>query len=196
MLKWAYNPALRPNCELNSFENRQNFEKGIQCSYGFETPGNGRGVDQLPKEEKGLPGRRRSLGSLLAKEPIRNFGQVPPRSQRVPRKLSLGREGRAPLATPDALDRNLKTLSLTRAEGFGRETSFLKESPLKRWSKERAGMLLNKDMLSSISEETLPQVSHLVPWPSPFLDSQSAKEGFTGFAQFFFLLFLSLIEFE
>ena len=65
MLKWAYNPALRPNCELNSFENRQNFEKGIQCSYGFETPGNGRRVDQLPKEEKCFPGRRRSLGTLL-----------------------------------------------------------------------------------------------------------------------------------
>ena len=134
MLKWAYNPALRPNCQLKSFENKQNLEK---CSLGFETSGNGRRVEQLPPEEveKMLcPGRRRSLGSLLAKEPIRNFG---PRSERVPRKLSLGREVRAPLATPDALDRNLKTLSLTRTEGFGRDASFLKESPLKRWPKER-----------------------------------------------------------
>ena len=140
MLKWAYNPALRPNCELKSFENRQNLEKTGQRSLGFETPGNGRRAEQLAEEaEKSFrPGsRRRSLGSLLAKEPnIRNFGQT--RSQRVPRKLSLGREGRverdgrAPLATPDVLDRNLKTLSLTDAP-------FLKESPLKRWPKERAG---------------------------------------------------------
>ena len=139
MLKWAYNPALRPNCELKSFENRQNFKKTGQCSLGFETHGNGRRVEQLPQDVEKMvcPGsRRRSLGSLVAKEPIRNFGQT--RSQRVPRKLSLGREGRverdgrAPLATPDVLDRNLKTLSLTDAP-------FLKESPLKRWPKERAG---------------------------------------------------------
>ena len=137
MLKWAYNPALRPNCELKSFENRQNLEKTGQCSLGFETHGNGRRARQLPEDAEKMvcPGsRRRSLGSLVAKEPnVRNFGQT--RSQRVPRrKLSLGRdgrEGRAPLATPDALDRNLKTLSLTRTEAF------LKESPLKRWPKER-----------------------------------------------------------
>merc|ERR1711971_844766 len=45
---------------------------------------------------------------------------------------------RAPLAVPDdALDRNMKTMSLTRTDGLGRDASFLKESPLKRshtWS--------------------------------------------------------------
>ena len=138
MLKWAYNPALRPNCELKSFENRQNLEKTGQRSLGFETPGNGRRAEQLAEEaeKKFRPGsRRRSLGSLVAKEPnVRNFGQT--RSQRVPRKLSLGREGRAPLATPDALDRNLKTLSRTRTEAFRRDAPFLKESPLKRFNKD------------------------------------------------------------
>ena len=147
MLKWAYNPALRPNCELKSFENRQNLEKTGQRSLGFETPGNGRRAEQLAEEaeKRFRPGsRRRSLGSLVAKEPnVRNFGQT--RSQRVPRKLSLGREGwdrrdgregRAPLATPDALDRNLKTLSRTRTEAFGRDAPFLKESPLKRFNKD------------------------------------------------------------
>ena len=138
MLKWAYNPALRPNCEFKSFENKQNLELEL------ETPGNGRRVEQLPKVKMVCTGRRRSLGSLIAKEPIRNFGQTgfPARSEVVPRKLSLRREGgRAPLASPDALDRNLKSLSLTQTEGSGRDIAFLKESPLKRWPKEWAGVL-------------------------------------------------------
>ena len=174
MLKWAHNPALRPNCQPKMFES--NPEEKSSYSLWSEKHGNGRRV----QEKLSGPGRRRSLGSLLAKEPMTKNGQtgIPVRSL-VPRKPSLGMEGgRAPLATPDAFDRNLKTLSLTRTtDGFGRDVSFLKESPLKR-SKERAGLLFwsNKDV-----SETLSQVSHLVPWHSPILDSESDKEGFTGF---------------
>ena len=174
MLKWAHNPALRPNCQPKMFES--NPEEKSSYSLWSEKHGNGRRV----QEKLSGPGRRRSLGSLLAKEPMTKNGQtgIPVRSL-VPRKPSLGMEGgRAPLATPDAFDRNLKTLSLTRTtDGFGRDVSFLKESPLKR-SKERAGLLFwsNKDV-----SETLSQVSHMVPWPSPILDSESDKEGFTGF---------------
>ena len=152
MLKWAHNPALRPSYQPKAFESEQNPEKRSQHSLRSEKHGNGRRVEQLPKEAEKLsrPGRRRSLGSLLAKEPIMTKkGQTgfPVRSL-VPRKPSPGTEGgRAPIATPDALDRNLKTMSLTRtSDGFGREASLLRESPLKRWSKERVGML-NKDML-------------------------------------------------
>ena len=173
MLKWAHNPALRPNCQPKMFES--NPEEKSSYSLWSEKHGNGRRV----QEKLSGPGRRRSLGSLLAKEPMTKNGQtgIPVKSL-VLRKPSLGMEGgRAPLATPDAFDRNLKTLSLTRTtDGFGRDVSFLKESPLKR-SKERAGLLfwLKKDV-----SETLSQVSHLVPWPSPILDSESDKEGFTG----------------
>ena len=179
MLKWAHNPALRPNCQPKMFESKQNPEETSSYSLWSEKHGNGRRVQEHPKEKLSGPGRRRSLGSLLAKEPMTKNGQtgIPVKSL-VLRKPSLGMDGgRAPLATPDAFDRNLKTLSLTRTtDGFGRDVSFLKESPLKR-SKERAGLLfwLKKDV-----SETLSQVSHLVPWPSPILDSESDKEGFTG----------------
>ena len=167
MLKWAHNPALRPNWQPKMFESKQNPEETSSYSLWSEKHGNGRRVQEHPKETEKLsgPGRRRSLGSLLAKEPMTKNGQtgIPVRSL-VPRKPSLGMEGgRAPLATPDAFDRNLKTLSLTRTtDGFGRDVSFLKESPLKR-SKERAGLLFwsNKD----VSENPF---SGLTPGPLAF----------------------------
>ena len=120
MLKWAHNPALRPNCQP------------IQHSLWSEEHGNGRSIEQLPKES--FPGRRRSLGSLLAKEPVTKKGQIGPHVRsRVPRMPSLGTESRAPHAVPDgALDRTMKTKSLTRTDGLGKDVSFLKESPLKR----------------------------------------------------------------
>ena len=119
MLKWAHNPALRPNCQP------------IQHSLWSEEHDNGRRVEQLPKDS--CPGRRRSLGSLLAKEPITKKGQIGPHLRSgVPRKPSLGTESRAPHAVPDgALDRNMKTKSLTRTDGLGSDVSLLKESPLK-----------------------------------------------------------------
>ena len=139
MLKWAHNPALRPNCQQNSFENKQNLEKTIQHPLWSERRVNGRRVEQVPKESC-PPGRRRSLGSLLvAKQPITRKGQIGPHHLRsgVTRKPALGTaESRAPLAVPDdALDRNMKTMSLTRTDGLvmGRDASLLKESPLKRW---------------------------------------------------------------
>ena len=120
MLKWAHNSALRPNSQP------------IQHSLWSEEHGSGRRVEQLPKDS--CPGRRRSLGSLLAKEPITKKGQIGPHVRsRVTRKTSLGTESKAPLAVhDDALDRNMKTKSLTRTDGLGRDESFLKESPLKR----------------------------------------------------------------
>ena len=138
MLKWAHNPALRPNCQPKSFENQQNLEKTIQHSLWSEKHGNGRRVEQVPKESC-PPGRRRSLGSLLvAKQPITRKGQIGPHTRSgVTRKSALRTtESRAPLALPDdALDRNMKSMSLTRTDGLvmGRDASFLKESPLKRW---------------------------------------------------------------
>ena len=79
----------------------------------------------LPKEvgKSSCPGRRRSLGSLLTKDPAAKCQM----RSRGPKKSSLGTEGVASLAQPDALDR-----CLARTDRFQNESSFLKESPLKR----------------------------------------------------------------
>ena len=117
MLKWAFNPALRPTCEPNILKNKLGCEK---ISHDLTDSRQ----QQSPAEATSLPcpGRRRSLGSLLGKEA----------GSRYCRKSSVHDKIKAPGAIHDHVDTSLKSLSLTRSQHLERELALSKESPLKR----------------------------------------------------------------
>ena len=125
MLKWAFNPALRPTCEPNILKNKLGCEKSSHDRADSRQ-------QQSPAEATSLPcpGRRRSLGSLLGKEAHLKV----PAGSRNCRKSSVHDEIKAPGAIHDLdhVDTSLKSLSLTRSQHLERELALSKESPLKR----------------------------------------------------------------
>ena len=122
MLKWAFNPALRPTCEPNILKNKLGCEKSSHDLTHSR--------QQSPPEATSLPcpGRRRSLGSLLGKEAHLKV----PAGSRNCRKSSVHDKRKAPGAIHDHVDTSLKSLSLTRSQHLERELALSKESPLKR----------------------------------------------------------------
>ena len=123
MLKWAFNPALRPTCEPNVLRNKLGCDKSSHDLTDSRQ-------QQSPAEATSLPcpGRRRSLGSLLGKEAHLKV----PAGSRNCRKSSVHDKIKAPGTKHDHVDTSLKSLSLTRSQHLERELALSKESPLKR----------------------------------------------------------------